>query len=218
MDREGLRYSRQDNCLPWIEDVSRAQQLFQEQLTVNWTGKLERFAERLNPLHREMLALSSPDVTKFLGRRINVPKTWGVSRSTGPSRVSPRISGAWQRMRRGVADMFRRSEVSQKINERFYDALAAVDDSTRSANSPETWNSPVSIREGVSVRCISSGPTIMNCAKPLIAESSCCEASESRLSGTDLPTHSCRGPPLCRKDAAVPQLSAASCAFRARTV
>ena len=54
MDREGLRYSRQDNCLPWIEDVSRAQQLFQEQLTVNWTGKLERFAERLNPLHREI--------------------------------------------------------------------------------------------------------------------------------------------------------------------
>src|ERR1700691_3950100 len=54
MDREGLRYFRQDNCFPWIEDVSRAQQLFQEQLTVNWTGKLERFAERLNPLHQEI--------------------------------------------------------------------------------------------------------------------------------------------------------------------
>jgi hypothetical protein len=37
----------------------------------------------------------------------------------------------WQRMRRGVADLFRRAEVSQKIDERFYDALAAVDDSTR---------------------------------------------------------------------------------------
>ena len=34
-------------------------------------------------------------------------------------------------MRRGVADLFRRAEVSQKINQRFYDALAAVDDSTR---------------------------------------------------------------------------------------
>ena len=39
---------------PWIEDIPRAQQLFQEQLTVNWTEKLQPFAQRLNPLHEEI--------------------------------------------------------------------------------------------------------------------------------------------------------------------
>ena len=54
MDREGLRYYRQQNCFPWIEDVPRAQQLFQEQLTVNWAEHLQPFAQRLNPLHEEI--------------------------------------------------------------------------------------------------------------------------------------------------------------------
>jgi len=34
-------YSRQDNCFAWIEDLQRAQRLFDEQLQVNWA---ERFA------------------------------------------------------------------------------------------------------------------------------------------------------------------------------
>src|SRR5205823_1816246 len=38
---------------------------------------------------------------------------------------------AWRRMRRGVADTYRRAEVSEKANHRYLDALAAVDDSTR---------------------------------------------------------------------------------------
>lgn len=37
----------------------------------------------------------------------------------------------WRRMRRGLADLHRRGEVSQKINERYLDALASVDDSAR---------------------------------------------------------------------------------------
>jgi len=37
----------------------------------------------------------------------------------------------WRRMRRGLADLHRRGEVSQKVNERYLDALASVDDSTR---------------------------------------------------------------------------------------
>jgi hypothetical protein len=31
MDREAIRYSRQDNCFPWIENCGRAQELFDEQ-------------------------------------------------------------------------------------------------------------------------------------------------------------------------------------------
>jgi hypothetical protein len=45
MDREGLRYFRQANCFPWVEDVARAQQIFQEQLTVNWTERLQPLAQ-----------------------------------------------------------------------------------------------------------------------------------------------------------------------------
>jgi hypothetical protein len=266
MDREGLRYFRQDNCFPWIEDVSRAQQLFQEQLTVNWTGKLERFAERPNPLHQEifqnypstyywtafqcewatdvmfrpgtlrrlsplflqhaMLGLSSPDVMKFLGHRINVsgqipanfrgeltmdfksratgdrvkyrmdgnplkgygkastplptcfvwrppPKTWSVSRSTGPSRVSPRIicvgkgcGVGWPTCSAAPRSHKKSTNASMMRSPQWTTAPG-------SANSPEPWNSPVHIREGVSARCISSGPTIISYYKPSIEESSC---------------------------------------------
>jgi len=37
---------------------------------------------------------------------------------------------SWQPMRRGIADLERRAEVSQKANERYMNALASVDDST----------------------------------------------------------------------------------------
>jgi hypothetical protein len=224
MDREGLQYFRQENCFPWIEDVPRAQQLFQEQLQVNWTELLQPFAQRLNPLHEEifrnyptqyywtgnqvewatdimfrpgtlarlsplllqhgMLSFSSPDVLQFLGHRINrsgeIPANYHgelttdfKSRASG-DRIKFRIDGnsqkgygkastpvgdlfrvealtqnaevfkvyrpneggpeddlQWRRMRRGVADMHRRAEVSQKANERLWDALSTVDDSTR---------------------------------------------------------------------------------------
>ena len=224
MDREGLRYVRQDNCFPWVEDVARAQQLFGEQLEVNWTEQLQPFAQRLNPLHEEifrnyptqyywtgfqcewasdilfrpgtlarlsplllqhgMLSFSSPDVLQFLGHRINasgrIPRSYNgeltagfKSRASG-DRVKYRIDGnslkgygkastpagdvfrvetltqhvevfrsfrpkeggpeddlQWRHMRRGVADMHRRAEVSQKANDRYWDALSTVDDSTR---------------------------------------------------------------------------------------
>ena len=54
MDGEGLRYCRQDNCFPWIEDLPRAQQLFDEQLQVNWAERLQPFAERRNPRHADI--------------------------------------------------------------------------------------------------------------------------------------------------------------------
>jgi hypothetical protein len=38
---------------------------------------------------------------------------------------------AWLRMRRGIADLHRRAEVSQSANERYLNALASVDDSVR---------------------------------------------------------------------------------------
>jgi hypothetical protein len=45
-------------------------------------------------------------------------------------------------MRRGVADMHRRAEVSQKANERYWDALSAVDDGTRFSEFTRTLEQP----------------------------------------------------------------------------
>jgi hypothetical protein len=43
---------------------------------------------------------------------------------------APEGSMEWLRMRKGIADLYHRGEVSQQINLRYLDALAAVDDST----------------------------------------------------------------------------------------
>src|SRR5712691_8289145 len=48
----------------------------------------------------------------------------------------------WRIMRRGVADMHRRCEVSQKANERDGDALSTVDDSTRFSEFTRTLEQP----------------------------------------------------------------------------
>jgi len=48
-----------------------------------------------------------------------------------PNEGEPEGEKKWRRMRRGLADLHRRGEVSQKVNERYLDALASVDDTTR---------------------------------------------------------------------------------------
>jgi hypothetical protein len=226
MDREGLRYSRQDNCFPWIEDLPRAQHLFDEQLQVNWAERLQPFAERLNPLHAEifqkfdaeyywsgfqcewasdilfrpgtlqrleplllrhgLLNFSSADILRFLGKRLSVSgsvpdgfkgeittslkarvagerlkhwiqgnslKCYGkahtpvgdvfrVETMTSNAQVfrayrsiegGPEDQLAWRPMRQGVCDLHRRTQVSQRANERYLDAFATLDDTTRMA-------------------------------------------------------------------------------------
>ena len=48
-----------------------------------------------------------------------------------PKEGEPEGPLAWRQMRRGVADLYRRAEVSQKAGERYLDAFASVNDSTR---------------------------------------------------------------------------------------
>jgi len=50
---------------------------------------------------------------------------------------------AWRPMRRGIADLHRRAEVSQKANERYLDALASVDESATVAELVEKLTRPV---------------------------------------------------------------------------
>jgi len=50
---------------------------------------------------------------------------------------------SWQRLRKGVADIHRRAEISQAANERYVEALATVDDSRSLAQLAETVCEPV---------------------------------------------------------------------------
>ncbi|HSA60738.1 MAG TPA: hypothetical protein VLE03_00740 [Nitrospiraceae bacterium] len=73
---------------------------------------------------------------------INTVKDFRVYR---PKEGGPEEDLQWRPMRRGIADLHRRAEVSQKTNERLLDALARLDDSRRveeltaSIQRPTTW-------------------------------------------------------------------------------
>jgi hypothetical protein len=225
MKREGLQYIRQENCFPWLEDHTRAQQLMDDQLKTDWPKELGAIAQQLNPVHGEifggfpasyywssietewatdvgfrgevelqrlfpllaehgMTSFSSPDVMKFLGHKVtaqgqvhgnfqgevctdmkrraqgvrvkhrvdrNSVKMYDKAHTTSgsvlrvemtmnnekafrvyrPKEGEPRGKKDWKRMRRGLADLHRRGEVSQQVNDRYLDALASVDDSLR---------------------------------------------------------------------------------------
>jgi hypothetical protein len=133
-------------------------------------------------VHHGMTSFSSPDVMRFLGRRIplsgpvpgrfaaeltsdvkrrqegvRIKHRWGGNsiklydkaftavgnvlrgettihnvedfRVYRPKEGGPEEDLAWRPMRRGIADLHRRAEVSQKANDRYFTALACVDDS-----------------------------------------------------------------------------------------
>src|SRR5204863_1589007 len=65
-------------------------------------------------------AVLRPEVT------INDPAQFKVYR---PKEGDPQGELAWRQMRRGIADLHRRAEVSQKALDRYCEALASVDDS-----------------------------------------------------------------------------------------
>jgi len=56
MDQAGLRYQRRDNCFVWLEDLARAQQLFDQQLQAAWPALLDDLAHSLNPIHNTIFA------------------------------------------------------------------------------------------------------------------------------------------------------------------
>ncbi len=58
---------------------------------------------------------------------LNSPRQMKVYRPKEGDENGPK---AWRYLRKGVADMHRRAEVSQAANERYLDSLAAVDDAT----------------------------------------------------------------------------------------
>jgi hypothetical protein len=72
---------------------------------------------------------------------INNPAAY---RSYRPSEAEPEGEKQWRVMRRGVADMYRRAEVSQAANDRYAEALAALDTTTPLGRLAATVCRPVS--------------------------------------------------------------------------
>jgi hypothetical protein len=215
MDKEGLAYDRSDNCFPWIENFTRAQQIMDRLSRVNWPTFLNSIARRLNPAEGRLFGESAPrrhwtayqtelatdlvftraadltaiypqltwgamtafqssDVLRFLGRpgsarfsgevtgdfkdrhegvrvkhaanrnsvkmydkapnllrvetTINNPQDLKVYR---PLEGDPHGPLKWRKMRKGIADLHRRAQVSMRTNERYLDALAQLDSSLR---------------------------------------------------------------------------------------
>lgn len=54
MDDAQLSYQRSDNCFPWIEDITKAQELMNSHLQTPWPKHLDEFARLLNPAHDEI--------------------------------------------------------------------------------------------------------------------------------------------------------------------
>jgi hypothetical protein len=216
LDADGLSYRRHENCVNWVEDPDRGQQLLDEQLRVDWPGALNEIQQWVHPSHPELLgrypvryywsltqsewatdvlfsdraelhrryqnwlrfaltSYASPNVLRFLGGK--PPARGGVGKFAGEvlSDWSRRVDGmrikhragansikmydkvggvvlrvettindptrfqvyrakdgdpdgtkSWRPLRRGVADVHRRAEVSQAANERYLDGLAAA--------------------------------------------------------------------------------------------
>lgn len=200
MDQNKIRYRRDDNCFPWIEDAVKAQKLMNRQLRISWPKALARVVRQLHPapgrifrgfpvpyywsiyqsewatdvmfqkasdlaaiypalvLHG-MQTFSSGDVLRFLGRKVhgnfegeitsdfkdrsegvrikhrvkknsikaydkagnllrvettmNDPSDFKVFR---PKQGDPHGKPQWRPLRRGVADVYRRAQVSQASN------------------------------------------------------------------------------------------------------
>ena len=212
LDREGIGYTRRDNCLVRVDDAGRAQELLGGQLRTDWPALLNRLADRAHPARASALllegrplghywsaeqsewatdvmferpaslaavyprlvrhgitALGCSDVLRFLGKK---PDGRFAGEASGDLRQRPegvrlkhRVNGnsvkvydkqgsvlrvettvndprqfkayrgteaepkdkKWRPLRKGVADLHRRAQVSGASNDRYLAALAAVD-------------------------------------------------------------------------------------------
>jgi hypothetical protein len=103
---------------------------------------------------------------------INDPSDFKVFR---PKEGDPSGPRAWRQLRRGVADLHRRTQVSQAANERYLDALAAVDTSmplgklVEQICQPTTWKGrrvralrPLSQNDSLLLKAVSRGEFKLN--------------------------------------------------------
>jgi hypothetical protein len=242
MTTAGLRYVKKDNCFTWVEDWDAAQALLDQQLTTDWPGLLERWAQQSNPMAATLLAAPVPhywavqegeyatdiafrtpedleqlyrrlvhfatellkgtDVLRYMGYRLtkagqprqdmvgevmttikelvegtcvkhhvreNLLKMYdkfmqvlrlenlliGVRdfKVYRTREGDPHGKMEYLRLRKGVADLHRRAQLGQKINERYAAALSTVDDKTPLGELTQDLGRPVTWK-GRSVRAL----------------------------------------------------------------
>ena len=113
-------------------------------------------------------------------------------------------------MRKGIADLYRRAQVSQKVNERYLDALAQTDDSTTLDQLIGRLHRPAVYRGKRSGLCVPLLPMIAACCRPSARASSPSMGSET---GTYRHCSTAHPQPQCKKAAVARQLSVVSCAY-----
>jgi hypothetical protein len=77
----------------------------------------------------------------------------GVFRSYRAKQGGPADDLQWRQMRKGIADLNRRAEISQHVNDRLIDALASVDDSHKLEELIAPWQQPT-VWKGRRVRAL----------------------------------------------------------------
>jgi hypothetical protein len=96
-----------------------------------------RIVRTLNSVQASILRDTATNRRYVLPSQISEDARTAASLATGreadfrvwrPKQGGPAEDPAWRKMRRGVADLYRRAQVSQKANERYLDALATVED------------------------------------------------------------------------------------------
>jgi hypothetical protein len=126
---------------------------------------------------------------------INDPRDMKVYRS---KENRPRGPKSWQRLRRGIADLYRRAQISQAANDRYLDSMAAVEDSTELGTlasqlcQPAQWEgrrvralNPFSVEDAALLAAVSRGEFTINGfrnrdLRPLLCGTSEVTAAESR--------------------------------------
>jgi hypothetical protein len=54
--RHGVRFTKHDNAFLWVEDFRRAQSFADRFVSLDWVARLDRYARRVNPLLKALLA------------------------------------------------------------------------------------------------------------------------------------------------------------------
>ena len=117
-------------------------------------------------------------------------------RTYRPKEGDPNGPCSWRPMRRGIADLYRRAELSQKATERYLDAYASIDDSTTleqlvtRIERPLTWRG----RRVRSLRPLSDD-------RPLLAAIARAEFDLTGFRNRDLQQLLFSGPPRSHKEA-----------------
>jgi hypothetical protein len=92
LDQAGLQYRRSDNCVTWVEDLKRAQELLDGQLRVNWSKWLDEVRSWIHPTHPELLGKYKADYYWTLSQ-----SEWATDVLFADRKELQRRYGAWLR-------------------------------------------------------------------------------------------------------------------------